>query len=211
MSEHPVTLTDRVRNMTGGLMASLGMSLHRLGVHPDAVTAFGLLVVAVACVFIADGQFQVGALVLLAGLPLDAVDGAVARAMQRKGKFGAMLDSTLDRYADGFIFAALSYYFAVQDEFSLMLLALAAMIGSFMVSYTRARGEGVDVVVKIGLFSRMERVAVILVMLLLPDAFGLPILALGVLILAVGTNFTSLQRLWYVYAALKNKQGEESN
>jgi CDP-diacylglycerol--glycerol-3-phosphate 3-phosphatidyltransferase len=186
------------------MMSRLGHTLHGLGVHPDMVTIFGLLVVVVASFFVATGQFLIGGLILLAGLPLDAVDGPVARAMQRKGDFGKMLDSSLDRYADGFIFAALSYHFAVEDEFGLMLLALAALMGSFMVSYARARAEGINVEVKIGLFTRMERVAVILVLLLLPDAFGLPVLEAGLVILAFGTNFTALQRLWYVYSVLKD-------
>ena len=204
MMQHPTTLTDRVRGITAGVMSALGTTLHRMGVHPDTVTIFGLFVVFIAAVFIANGELQIGGLILFAGLPLDAVDGAVSRAMQRKGNFGKMLDSSLDRYADGFIFAALSYHFAVEDAFVLMLLALAAMMGSFMVSYNRARAEGIDVQVKIGLFTRMERVAVILVMLLLPEAFGLPVLEAGLLLLAIGTNFTALQRLWYVYHVLKN-------
>ena len=201
-----MTLSDRVRAVTSGFMSRLGTTLHQLGVHPDAITIFGLLVVGVAAVLIGSGELQWGGVVLLVGLPLDAVDGAVARAMQRKTTFGQMLDSSLDRYADGLIFGALSYHFAVQDAHGLMLLALAALIGSFMVSYTRARAEGIDVVVKIGLFSRLERVAVILPMLLLPDLFGLPLLEIGTVVLAVGTNITGVQRLWFVYKTLKDRE-----
>jgi phosphatidylglycerophosphate synthase len=171
-------------------------------VHPDAITFLGLLVVAVACTFIAQGQFALGGIILLAGLPLDAVDGAVARAMQRQGRFGAVLDSTLDRYADGFIFIALGYYFAQQDRFEWLLIALLAGVGTQAVSYVRARADGVNLNVTIGLFTRMERVAVILVMLLVPS-----LLEIGVLILAIGTNFTALQRLFFVYKML-DEQGE---
>src|SRR5690606_2771599 len=116
-----------------------------------------------------QGQMRIGAIVLLIGLPLDALDGAVARAMKRTGKFGAMFDSTLDRYADGFIFAALSYYFAVQGQYNLLLMTQAALLGSLLVSYTRARAEGIGVDTKIGLFSRVERVVVIILMLLIPS------------------------------------------
>ena len=145
---------------------------------------------------------------LLIGLPLDALDGAVARAMERKGQFGAVLDSSLDRYADGFIFAALSYYFAVQSRFDMMLLAQAALIGSFLVSYIRARADDVDVSVKVkvGLFTRLERVIAILVILLVPGLLVVPgILDWGILILAIGTNFTAMQRLWFVYRTLRNR------
>ncbi|MDX1994267.1 MAG: CDP-alcohol phosphatidyltransferase family protein [bacterium] len=197
----PPTLTDRVRTLTGQVTHSIALRLHRLGVHPDTLTILGLVVVFIASALIARGLFFPAAVLLIVGLPLDALDGALARVMQRKGRFGAVLDSSLDRYADGFIFASLSYYFAVQDQFNLILLALAALMGSFLVSYVRARAEGVGVDVKIGLFSRFERVVIILVMLLVPG-----LLAPGLLILAVGTNFTGLQRLWYVYTILKDRE-----
>lgn len=201
MSEHPITFTDRIRGITNDLMRRVGGVLSRAGVHPDMVSFLGLFVVGVAAYFIGTGDLQLGGLILLLGLPLDAVDGAVARAMKRKDRFGEMLDSALDRYADGLIFAALSYHFAVQDQFDLVLLSLAALLGSFMVSYVRARADGVNVVVKIGLFTRLERVAIILLMLLAPG-----LLVIGLWILAIGTNFTGLQRLWFVYKTLKDRE-----
>jgi CDP-diacylglycerol---glycerol-3-phosphate 3-phosphatidyltransferase len=206
MTQHPTTLSDRVRTLTNGVMNAIGRTLAGLGLSANAITIGGLILVAVAAVFIGRGQWQVGGLILLVGLPMDALDGAVARATNEKSRFGEMLDSTLDRYADGLIFSALSYHFAVQGQNELMLLALAALLGSFMVSYTRARAEGIDVVVKIGLFSRLERVVVILIMLLQPDALGLPVLEVGLVLLAVGTNITGVQRLWFVYKALKTTE-----
>lgn len=199
-SKSPVTLTDRVRALTASVLSRIGTAVHRMGIHPDTITIAGLVLVGIASILIADGQLQAGAVVLLISLPLDALDGAVARAMQRKDKFGAVLDSTLDRYADAFIFAGLGYTFAVQDRFDLMLLAVAALIGSYSVSYVRARAEGIGLSVKIGWFSRMERIVVILVMLLIPD-----LLLVGLIVLAVGTNLTGLQRLWYVYKTLKHE------
>jgi CDP-diacylglycerol--glycerol-3-phosphate 3-phosphatidyltransferase len=196
----PATLTDRVRGLVRDILTPLGRWLHHIGVHPDMVTIFGLMLVIIAAVLIAMGYLRSAGLLLLFALPLDAVDGAVARAMQRKDKFGAVLDSTFDRYADGFIFAGLSYYFAVQGYFELFLLAQLALIGSLLVSYVRARADGVQVETKIGWFTRMERVGVILIMLLAPF-----LLQWGVLVLAIGTNFTALQRLWFVYNTLKNR------
>lgn len=200
MEKHPTTLTDRVRALTGGFMQWLGTRLYRLGLHPDMITIAGLVIVVVASVLIARGQFALGGVILIAGLPLDAVDGAVARAMKRQDRFGEVLDSSLDRYADGLIFAALSYHFAVEGQFNFMLLAQAALLGSFMVSYVRARAEGVQVIVKIGLMSRLERVVIILLVLLIP-----PLLEIGLWVLAIGTNFTGFQRLWFVYKTLKER------
>jgi len=173
-----------------------------LGVHPDHVTIAGTLLVLVAAWVVGLGHLQLGALLLLLALPLDAIDGAIARAMQRTGKFGALLDSSLDRYADAAIFAGLGYYFAVQVQLELLVLAFAALVGAYSVSYVRARAEGLGVDVKVGWFSRLERVAIILLMLLLPD-----LLPIGVTILAIGTNITAVQRLIYVYRVLKQREG----
>lgn len=199
---HPITLTDRLRSLMRGVTDWSGSAVHRLGIHPDAITIVGLLLVLIASIVIGSGELQWGALLLLIGLPLDALDGAVARAMQRTDGFGALLDSTLDRYADAFIFAGLGYHFAVLDRLDLMLLALAALMGSYSVSYVRARAEGLGISVKVGWFSRVERVGIILVMLFVPQ-----LLTLGLVVLAVGTNVTGLQRLWFVYKALKDREG----
>ncbi len=175
-------------------MAGIGGFLHRLGIHPDTITIAGLVVVVVAAVFIGRGDFQLGGVILILGLPLDALDGAVARAMERTGKFGSVLDSTLDRYADALIFGGLSYYFAVHDQYDYLLLALAALTGAFLVSYVRARAGEAGLSVKVGLLDRFVRVMIILAALLVP-----PLLPLGLWILAIGTNVTAFQRLWYVY------------
>jgi CDP-diacylglycerol--glycerol-3-phosphate 3-phosphatidyltransferase len=204
----PSTLTDTLRRLTATPLNQIGVVLVRLGVHPDLVTIFGLVLVAVAAVMIANGEFLFGGIVLLLSLPLDAIDGAVARAMKRTGAFGMVLDSTLDRYADGFIFASLGYYFAVDDRFDMMAFALLALVGSFLVSYVRARADDVKVGVetKVGLFTRVERVIVILVMILATGlSHQLVILDVGVIILAIGTNVTALHRLIFVYTALKNR------
>jgi phosphatidylglycerophosphate synthase len=208
MTEQPITFTDRVRAATSGIMTQIGATLHRWGVHPDLITFVGLVIVAIGAVFIGSGRLQLGGVILLAGLPLDAVDGATARAVGRTDKFGAAFDSSLDRYADGFIFGGLSYYFAHTNQFNLMLVALAALMGSYMVSYVRARAEGLDLVVKVGLFTRLERITVILVALLLSDALDLPVLEIGLWALALGTNFTALQRLLYVRKLLIQDQKE---
>lgn len=193
-SSHPITLQDRVRAYTKIWMERIGAALYRAHIHPDFITLLGLGFVLAAAVFIAQAQLQLGGLILLLGLPLDALDGAVARAMGRTGKFGSVLDSTLDRYADSFIFAALGYYYAAQDRLDYLLLALAALIGSFAVSYVRARAGEAGLTVRVGLFDRMMRIIIILTMLLIPS-----LVVVGLWVLAMGANFTALQRLWYVY------------
>lgn len=194
MQTQEFIFTEWVRSVIRDRMGELGRTLHRMGVHPDMITLLGLVIVAIASVIIARGQFQLGGIILVLGLPLDAVDGAVARAMGRKGNFGGVLDSTLDRYADAFIFGGLSYHFAVLGQFDYMVLCFAALAGSFVVSYVRARAGEAGLSVKVGLLDRFVRVIIIIAVLLVP-----PLTILGLWVLAIGANFTALQRIWYVY------------
>ncbi len=187
------TLTLRLRRLTGRPLARAGMALHRLGVSANALSLAGLLLSLLAALLVADGQLRQGGLLLLLGLPLDALDGAVARAAQRQTRFGAVLDSTLDRYADAALFAALGYYFAAQGRMEHLALSLLALVGSYTVSYVRARAGEAGLALQEGLFTRLERVIVLLLALLLP-----PLLLPGLWLLALGSNLTALQRLWLV-------------
>lgn len=198
----PLTLTDHARRRTQGLTAWLGARLHRAGVHPDTVSLLGLGLVLLAALLIASGRLTAAGVLLLVSLPLDAVDGAVARAMQRQDRVGALLDSTLDRYADAVIFGALGYHFAGQGRQDLLLLALLALVGSYGVSYVRARAEGLGVDCTVGLFTRLERLLVLLPMLLIE-----PLLLPGLVLLAVGTNVTVLQRVIFVMRELRQREG----
>lgn len=192
------TFTERARHWSKVILLPLGGWLHQRGVHPDTITLLGTLGVGLAGLTIASGQLQLGGVILLLTLPFDAIDGAVARAKGEHRPFGALLDSVCDRYADGFIFIAFSYYFAVQERPALLALALAALLGSLLVSYVRARADGVGVVASIGWFTRFERTVVIVVMTLLPM-----LLEIGLIVLAIGTHLTALQRLWFVKKSLE--------
>lgn len=193
----PTTLSDRARAAFDGVTRRAGSAVHQLGIHPDTITIAGLVVIIIASILIAVGQLQLGGVLLVLSFPLDALDGAVARAMQRKDRFGAVLDSTLDRFADGFIFGGLAVYFATLDQFGWMVLALLSLIGSFVVSYVRARAGEADLSVKIGLFSRFERAGALVIALLIP-----PLTVVMLWVLAIGTNITAVQRLIYVYRHL---------
>lgn len=193
MTVHPVTFQDRVRGALGGTIGGIGRGLHRMHVHPDAITAVGLLVVVGAAVLIGRGEIQWGAIVLILGLPLDALDGAVARAGNRTGKFGGVLDSTFDRAADALIYGGLAYYFAGEGERGNLVLSLAALTGAFLVSYVRARAGEAGLAVRVGIMDRLVRLILVLVALLVP-----PLLVPGLWVLAVGSWFTVGQRMWYV-------------
>jgi CDP-diacylglycerol--glycerol-3-phosphate 3-phosphatidyltransferase len=170
-----------------------------MGIHPDTVTLMGLVFVIGAALLAANGQFSASGVVLLLALPLDALDGAIARAMNRKSRFGAFLDSTLDRYADAFIYMGLAYYFSALGQTNLMALAVFAMIGAYGVSYARARAEGLQIgSIKDGLFDRVVRSVIVIAMLL--TGLIIP----GMIILAVGNHITAIHRIIIVYNATKD-------
>ncbi|MCY3907902.1 MAG: CDP-alcohol phosphatidyltransferase family protein [Anaerolineaceae bacterium] len=194
MIDRKATQGGRLRLLAARPLARVGLALHRLGVSADAVTLAGFALTLLAALFIARGRLQEGGLLLLISLPLDALDGAVARAAQRDSRFGGVLDSTLDRYADAAMFAALVYYFASLGQMEHLALALLALVGSYGVSYVRARAGEAGIELREGLFTRLERALVLLLALLIPG-----LLLPGLWLLALGCNLTALQRLWLVY------------
>jgi CDP-diacylglycerol--glycerol-3-phosphate 3-phosphatidyltransferase len=131
------------------------------------------------------------------GMPLDAIDGGVARRLGRQSAFGAFFDSTLDRFAEGALLAGLGYYFAVRGDALSVVVAFIALIGSFMVSYTRARAEGLGLECKVGLFSRFGRFLLLLAGLLLSPFFPQS-LVIMIWLMAVLTIYTAIERMVYV-------------
>lgn len=193
------SLTDRLRYYTRDLTGWLGQQGLRLGLHPDLITVLGLVIVVIAAWLAAQGQFLAAGIVLIVGMPLDALDGAIARAMQRQNRFGALLDSSLDRYADGFMFFGLAYYFAAHGQLNEMSLAIVALIGAYGVSYVRARAEGLDIgSIKEGWFDRLVR-TIILILTLLTG-----LIVPGLIVLAIGNHLTALQRIIIVWRATRN-------
>ncbi len=193
--------SDRVRQWAHPLTHSVGRWVGRLGVHPDAVSYSGAILTLLASILIAqDRLVWAGGVFAVSGL-LDVLDGAVARALQRQSVFGAVLDSTLDRYADGFIFAGLGYHFAVSAHYHNLIGVLIALIGSFSVSYVRARAEGAGIPsTKNGWFSRFERTLLLIGMLLFHPWLLVP----GLWILAIGTHLTVVQRLYEVHQQIRS-------
>jgi CDP-diacylglycerol---glycerol-3-phosphate 3-phosphatidyltransferase len=193
-NETPTSLQDILRYRTRGLTTWFGTRGAKMGISPDAITVLGLGVVLISAVFAAQGQFLLAGIVFMLGTPLDALDGAIARAMNRQDRFGALLDSTLDRYADGFIFCGIAYYYASRGQLDIMLLAMVALIGAYCVSYVRARAEGLDVrSIKDGYFDRLVRTIILMIMLL--TGWIVP----GLVILAVGNHITAIQRIMIAY------------
>jgi CDP-diacylglycerol--glycerol-3-phosphate 3-phosphatidyltransferase len=131
-----------------------------------------------------------GVLIVVVGL-FDALDGALARSTGQTSRFGAFLDSTLDRFAEIALYLGLLYLYRA-DPLATVLVYLS-ITGSLMVSYTRARAEGLGLECKVGFFTRLERLGVLVLGLLLERTI------LALLVLAVFSNLTALQRMWHVW------------
>jgi CDP-diacylglycerol--glycerol-3-phosphate 3-phosphatidyltransferase len=178
----------------------LAHGLVRAGVTANSLTIAGAILNAGVAAAIAAGWFPLSGLLLLAANALDMLDGAVARTSGRASPFGAFLDSTLDRYAEIVVFVGLVGWFASQGNWHGEILAVLALAGSLMVSYTRARAEGLGLHGEAGLLPRPARLIVLAAGLVLAAAPGLAwTLEAVVALLAVLTNLTALQRGWHVY------------
>jgi CDP-diacylglycerol--glycerol-3-phosphate 3-phosphatidyltransferase len=174
-------------------------ALQRLHVTPNQVTVFGtLLNAAAAALIVFDHLIYAGIVFLLAGC-CDMLDGALARRSQQSTKWGAFLDSTLDRVSEGVVLAAIAYLLASQGRALDASLASLALLGSILVSYTRARAESLGVECKVGIMSRPERIILI--------ALGLffNVLSYAVYILLALTAFTVIQRVVYTYRQLRRE------
>ncbi len=189
-------LSERVKRDFLNLLEPIGRFLERFGVHPHILTLLGLLFSLLAANFFRLGRFFWGGLfVCLAGI-CDLLDGRLARGANQASKFGGLLDSTIDRYSEGFIFLGLALYW----RFSYLLwVIILGLLGSFLVSYVRARAEGFGVECKVGMFKREERITYLSVgaMLGAIPYIGHLILGLVLWIIALFANITVVQRILY--------------
>ncbi|MCY9782838.1 CDP-alcohol phosphatidyltransferase family protein [Nocardiopsis sp. EMB25] len=183
--------------MISRVTTPLGRSLARIGLTPNIVTVIGTVgVVASALYFYPRGELYAGSVVITVFALFDMLDGAVARANDSASSFGAFLDSSLDRVADAAILAGLLWWFIGEgDEPLLAGVTLFCLITGFMVSYIKARAEGLGVNCDVGMAERTERLIIILVAAGV-GGFGVPyVLAGGLWLLAGMTLLTVLQRL----------------
>ena len=195
-------MLDRFKAFWQGVMLAPFINLFiRLGISPDVVTIVGTLgVSAGALVFFPQGMLWQGVLVIAAFVFSDLIDGAMARKMQRKDDFGAFLDSTLDRVADGALFGGLALYYAWHVESHLYLvLCLVILLMGAVTSYARAKAEQLGYDAKVGIAERPDRLVGMLVPAFFADALDLPwLLEIALWVLAIAATVTVAQRIWVV-------------
>ena len=195
--------------------APVSAGFDKLGFSPNGVTILGLIVTLISAIFISLGMFLVGGIVMLIGSALDLIDGGLARRLGKVSNFGALLDSVIDRFQEALVFFGVLIYFLNGPCDSLMtgfdtcsigpVLAYSAFIGSVMVSYLRARSEGLGIDCKIGIMTRPERVIAVGIGLILSQWISIVILFVLVIITVLGL-YTTIQRL--VHSSLMLKKSE---
>ena len=190
-------ITNWARKWGATVIQPIALLLSRLGLTPNTITILGFLMTAAVAVVLATGRTQLAGVLLIGTLAFDAVDGTLARLMGTTSRFGAFLDSTLDRWAEVVIYAALVWVFLESGQDNGVLLAVAALATSLMVSYTRARAEGAGFQCKEGLLTRFERIVILIAGLI----FNQVIWALA--IIAILAGFTAVQRIWVTWQAAR--------
>ncbi|MGI8967935.1 MAG: CDP-alcohol phosphatidyltransferase family protein [Chloroflexota bacterium] len=188
-------LPRALQSWARGAAEAVVRPLAKRGVTPNTVSVFGFLFNVITAAVLATGHLSTGgALLFLSGM-FDMLDGALARVTSRQSVFGAFLDSILDRYSEATILLALIFVFTVRGPTTAVLLVYAVAVGSILISYARARAEGLGLDCKVGIAPRPERVLILGFGLLFTQNTTIAALA----ILAVLTHATALQRLYHVW------------
>jgi CDP-diacylglycerol--glycerol-3-phosphate 3-phosphatidyltransferase len=177
----------------------IGRALLRAGVPPDAVTIAGTIGVLIGAGLATRGWLVAAVVVVTLFALTDVVDGAMARMRGRPSRFGGVLDSTMDRIADGAVFAALAYWLAVTGDRPGMVAALICLVAGQVVSYVRARAEAAGMTANVGLAERFERLVIVGIGGLL-TGFGVSWgLVVALWLVATLSVVTVIQRIVHVY------------
>lgn len=198
----------------------IALFLAKVGMGPNLITFFGFLLACVAALLFALGHFGYAGWTMVFGATFDAFDGRVARLTGKESRSGAFFDSVMDRFGEGICFVGLAWYF---HNSWILPFVIAGLIGSMLVSYTRARSQAVGIDCKVGSMQRPERIVYmgvsgifqpVATLLLLPLwSSPPPLLVMGaILLIAIWANATAVYRMIWVMNALDtvDKRGEES-
>jgi len=198
----PGTLTDYARKWGRWIIEPIARALAWLGIPPNVVTVTGFVLNIGVGIVLALGYIRWGGVCIILAAIFDALDGTLARIVGRTSRFGAFLDSTIDRLSEAVIFLGLLIWYTRLGARQEILLIYATIVGSTMVSYTRARAEGLGLSCKVGILTRMERTIVLITGLLLNQVL------IALWVMTILTNFTALQRMIHVWQATRQEERE---
>jgi CDP-diacylglycerol--glycerol-3-phosphate 3-phosphatidyltransferase len=194
-------IEQKGREIAKPTLEVVGRILVRWRVTPNAVTYFGLVLTIGVAVLAALGQIRWAGVIYVVAAVCDAMDGTVARVSGKGSRFGAFLDSTIDRLEESVVFLGLTVYYAWQGAEWEIPLILVVTVGSLMVSYTRARAEGLAVSCKVGFMTRPPRVAVMIVGMILNQVL------IALIVLAATSWFTAFHRMFHVWRLTGGEDG----
>jgi CDP-diacylglycerol--glycerol-3-phosphate 3-phosphatidyltransferase len=192
-------LNQRIRAGWDRAMRPVGRGLAHSGLNPDAVTIIGVLIQVAAAALILDGRLLAAAFVTAAAALADVLDGAIAKARGTTGRWGALLDSTTDRLSDALLLIPIAWLYGVDPDIPeraepwVAAVALATLVFSFLVPYTKARAESLGYECNVGIAERAERVIIVIAGLLF-DVVPVAMVVLGAL-----SAVTFVQRIAHVY------------
>lgn len=195
-----MNITDQARNLAEKILDPFCQILVHTKASPDILSVIGLLFAGAACITIALGHIVYGGCLVLMSGAFDVFDGTFARKFGLETEFGAFFDSFIDRYSEAVILFGILYYATIEQQHVLILLTFVSFAGSVMVSYSRARAEGLGISCEIGPGDRAARFIILILMLLLNQLF------IGLVVLAILSNMTALLRMYHVYGQTHHKR-----
>jgi CDP-diacylglycerol--glycerol-3-phosphate 3-phosphatidyltransferase len=211
-------VSQKTRARVRHAVTPIALGAGKLGLTPNALTVIGFLVSGVAAAAAASQLWLLTAALVLFGGSFDMLDGGLARAQNRVTRFGAFLDSTLDRWGEGVVYIGIVAGASVGGSVTVAVLGAAAAVSSFQVSYTRAKAESLKLHGEVGIAPRAERLVLLTIGLILIGLDGGlasgargPIWLAGALgIIFVTASITAVQRTWHVRTQLRNEeQGDQ--
>jgi CDP-diacylglycerol--glycerol-3-phosphate 3-phosphatidyltransferase len=197
---------QRTQDLYFDLIDPISHALASAKIHPHVLTVTGFILSLAAANFFRIDRFFLAGIALILGGTCDVLDGRIARATGKGSTYGALFDSTIDRYSEIFIFLGLTWFYYDRSKWTVLIILLA-VAGSMMVSYTRARAEGLGLQCRVGILQRQHRIILLVVGAILGTIPGTGHLAMliAIWIIAILANITAIQRIAYIRAQLKNR------
>jgi CDP-diacylglycerol---glycerol-3-phosphate 3-phosphatidyltransferase len=186
-------IEQKARDITRPALESVARTLSKWNVSPNAITYLGLVLTLGVAVLAALGELRWAGVAYIVASVGDAMDGTLARVSGKGSRFGAFLDSSIDRFEESLVFLGLIVHYARTGSELEIALTLVVTVGSLMVSYTRARAEALGVNCKVGFMTRIPRVAILIVALILDQVL------IALIILAATTLWTAGHRMYHVW------------
>jgi CDP-diacylglycerol--glycerol-3-phosphate 3-phosphatidyltransferase len=200
-----LTISNQARDRVKGAFEPIALALGRLGLTPDALTVIGFAITVVGAGLVAVGQWTLGGIVVFAGGIFDMFDGTLARATGRESRLGAFFDSVFDRWGEAIVYLGIVAGAVLGGHQRVPILAAAALGAAFMVSYARAKSEGLGFtagtgMAAVGIMPREVRLVILALGLVLTDGPNIKAIEFALVVIAIGSTITTIQRILHVRA-----------